>query len=618
LRRVLLLILMIGITVGLLSQFGLWSSIVRAEGDDPEEEEYIRKTNLTVEYIAHEWWLVRWADDEITCRFLVEHEGLPTIDEVKTWCGADLEKQWAKTQPCDLTESGGDVSQCPGLYLNFFQTYPGQREIEVELPLPQIWLAITGCELKSPENTCTSLPNLMFIGEEPLANENIIRIQGKINGEPFSCAGEQCAVPLKPTGTNGVQVEFWADSSFGDSSETYSALVRVQPWGDFMSPEGTANDQQLYYVDVLSSQWRGTQPASCTETWQVFPDVGGPPPWLLTPENSGELYTSVSFYYLAGMLINSGEVDGSVCPNGGMETEFTANACGVQEAYDKVIAWQNSFDEEIFTTANESGVPAQLLKNVFSRESQFWPGIYQTYLEAGLGQLTENGADTVLLWNPSFFSQFCPLVLGQDRCDLGFGNLEDDEQAMLRGALVRKVNSSCPECPVGIDLSQANFSVGIFAEGMLANCEQVGRVIRNVTGKDPGQVSNFVDLWRFTLVNYNAGPGCLSRAISLAYQRNGYLTWENVSANLEEACQGAIDYVEDISIVASGLEPTPTSWVQFATPSEAEAQFTPTPQSQFTPQPTATSGGVPVATATPSGYPAPGTPVPQPTNAGYP
>ena len=90
---------------------------------------------------------------------------------------------------------------------------------------------------------------------------------------------------------------------------------------------------------------------------------------------------------------------------------------------------------------------------------------------------------------------------------------------MLRGALVQKVNSTCPECAVGIDLSQANFSVKIFAEGMVANCEQVGRIIRNVTGKDPGQVSNFEDSWRFTLVNYNAGPGCLSDAIYLAYRR---------------------------------------------------------------------------------------------------
>jgi hypothetical protein len=335
------------------------------------------------------------------------------------------------------------------------------------------------------------------------------------------------------------------------------------------------------------------------------------------------------------MLIQSGQVDASLCPDQGLNRNLIANACGVQEAYTEVVDWQNSFNVEIMDAARESGVPAQLLKNVFSRESQFWPGIYKNYREAGFGQLTENGADTVLLWNPSFFHQFCPLVLSQERCDLGFGNISKDEQAMLRGALVTKVNSTCPDCPVGIDLSQANFSVRIFAEGLIANCEQVGMIIRNTTSRDPGQVSNFEDLWRFTLVNYNAGSGCLSNAMLLAYRQYGYLTWENVSSKLEPACSKAIEYVDDITFIASGLGPTPTSWVQFSTPNSAQltsmAQmatatptfFLPEPTQtpiptllQGTPQPTATLGNYPVPTTGESGYPGGSTPTP--TNSDYP
>jgi len=623
LRKINRFILVLALILPLLTQFGQSSFNVHAEDEGPEEE-YIRKTTITVEYTAHEWWLVRWKDDEIKCRFMVDHEGLPTADEVKTWCGATLEKEWLQTRPCNLEDHGGEIKNCPGLYMNYFQSYPSSREVEVVLPLPHVWLALGDCELKTPENTCEKLPSLMFIGEETLANEAIIRIQGTINHEPFSCAGDVCSIPISPTGPNGVEVEFWADSSFGDASEKFTALVRIMPWGDFMAPDGPVGDQQLWYVDVISDQWRGAQPASCTETWEVFPNPGGPSPWLLTPQRPEDLYTTVSFYYLAGMLINSGEVDASLCPNEGMETDITANSCGVQAAYEKVVEWQNRFDEEILITALDTGVPAQLLKNVFSRESQFWPGIYSTYQEAGLGQLTENGADTVLLWNPSFFGQFCPLVLNQERCDLGFGNISADEQAMLRGALVQKVNSTCPECPVGIDMSQANFSVHIFAEGLIANCEQVGKIIRNVTGNDPGKVSSYEDLWRFTLANYNAGSGCLGDAINLAIRRSPFLDWDLVSSYLSAGCMGAIDYVEDISIVQSGLEPTPTSWVQFGTPNPQltipttpnltpgtpNPNITPTPTSRVTPTPVPTSNGYPAnPTPTTSGYPSQHTPV---------
>ena len=191
-------LMVLALILPLLSQFLQGSGIVRAEDEDPPEE-YIRKTTITVEYTAHEWWLVRWKNDDITCRFLVDHEGLPTADEVKTWCGAALEKEWINTKPCSLAEEGGDVRQCPGLYINYFQSYPSQREVEVELPLPQVWFALADCELSTPENTCQDLPSLMFIGEEPLANEAIIRIKGKIDGQPFSCPGEICSIKLKAT-----------------------------------------------------------------------------------------------------------------------------------------------------------------------------------------------------------------------------------------------------------------------------------------------------------------------------------------------------------------------------------------------------------------------------------
>jgi len=240
-------------------------------------------------------------------------------------------------------------------------------------------------------------------------------------------------------------------------------------------------------------------------------------------------------------------VDASSCPNGGLETNGAATVCGMEVAQPVVDDWQNQFNAEIIQVANQTGVPAQLMKNIFSRESQFWPGIYSRVYEAGLGHLSDVGADAVLLWNPSFYTQFCPLVLTEETCQRGFGNLDIEHQEMLRGALVQKVNAACPECPVGIDLTQANFSISIFARSLLANCEQVRQIVFNNTGKQPGQLISYEDMWKFSLVNYTSGSGCLGNAMQRTLNNGNSLTWENVSFNLEQACRPGIEYVNEVS-----------------------------------------------------------------------
>jgi hypothetical protein len=280
----------------------------------------------------------------------------------------------------------------------------------------------------------------------------------------------------------------------------------------------------------------------------VFPPVGGPPEWLTTPKQSEELSSDIPYTYLATNLIVQGAVDASACtdsgllPNGG-----GVNQCGLEKSRPAVIEWQNQFDELILSTAKETAIPARLLKNLFALESQFWPGIYQGATDVGLGQLTEDGADTTLLWNNSFYEQFCPLVYPEDTCGNGYMHLKEDEQKELRRALVGSVNAMCEDCPLGLDLTQADFSVVVFAHTMIANCEQTGQVISNYTGQTPGNVASYEDLWKFTLVNYNAGGGCLAEGITRALGEGLDLTWSNVSPFLLGACSGAIDYVNNIS-----------------------------------------------------------------------
>lgn len=564
-----------------------------------------RRTKITIQFTSYKWWLIRYSNNQIACSFSVEHDGLPVAEDIEELCDDKTYDEWLNTTPCKVGQVES-YSQCPGFYLQQLDSAPGKRQIEIELPEPQIWVSVTNCNAQPPDTACTTLPNLLFTAQEPLPNEAIISVQGVVAGEPFKCMGATCSVPLKPTGLDGSTAEFWADSSFGDSTQHYTARVRLVPWGDFMDPEKNSTDPRKWYVDVLSSQWRDGELASCSDTWEVFPPVGGPPEWLTSPNSSLDLESDISYYYLAGSMITYGVVDASGCVDGGLQAPNIASTCGVEAARPQLIEWQNRFDDEIMQASQNTGVPARLLKNVFARESQIWPGIYTTYKEAGLGQLTSNGADMVLLWNSDFFHQFCPLVLDQSFCEGGFWTLGDVERNMLRGALVKKVNATCPDCPAGIDLKQANYSVGVFAQSMLASCEQVGQTIWNITDLSPGQTSSYEDLWRFTLVNYNAGVGCLSTALQRTWFNSRPLDWPNVSAQLDPACQGAIGYVEDISRMLKAT-PTPTVWISvpgsLATPVLPRVYETPTstlPPYRHSPTVTQTPTSTPTRTPTPT------------------
>jgi len=525
--------------IGLAIAFGLRTS--RASADTPPPSGPDRVAVVVVDYTSYEWWLVRWQDDQVLCQIFTDHEGLPTGSDIYKACSETLYDKWSVTQPCEGLEDGDASSSCPGYYLHFVKSAPAQRKIGVTLPPPVMWVSLEGCTSVSSTNYCEQQPTLVLTAEEPLPNEKITGIEGTLDGEPFTCDAI-CKLPLKTTGEGSVSVDFWAYSSYGDSSQSFQAQVRVVE----VENEDEVNEQS-WYVDVLSTQWAGAPLAGCAQTWEAFPPVGGPPAWLTTPEKPENLASNIPYDYLAGHLIIQGSVDVSSCPDGGLLPSGAASACGLDAARPAVQEWQNRFDVLIFNAAQDTSIPAQLLKNLFSRESQFWPGIITSISEVGLGQLTDNGADTALLWNPVFYEQFCPLVLLDSVCRKGYPHLKDSEQATLRGALVRSADAFCADCPLGIDLRQADFSVSVFAETLQANCEQVGQIIHNYLWTAPGQVSSYEDLWKFTLVNYNAGPGCLSIAIEDTSEVGDPLDWEHLSQHLTPVCQGAIDYVEDIS-----------------------------------------------------------------------
>jgi hypothetical protein len=258
------------------------------------------------------------------------------------------------------------------------------------------------------------------------------------------------------------------------------------------------------------------------------------------------MVTEEPYQYLAGRLIAQGVVDASSCPAGGLLSNGYADTCGLEKALPTVQQWQNQFNNQILQVAKETGVPGQVLKSVFAQESQFWPGAFKDPKEFGLGQITDNGAEALLLWNTSFYNQFCPLVLDKSQCQRGYVYLSAENQAILRGALAVRAKADCPSCPAGLDLTNANFSIKLFAQALLANCSQVSRIVYNATGKYAGSVIDYENLWRLTVANYHIGPGCLSYAVYNAWNKREVMDWEHISANLTQPCQSAIPYVDKI------------------------------------------------------------------------
>jgi hypothetical protein len=496
-----------------------------------------RFTVTVVDYTKYFWWLIRWGEDDVECKIKVDHEGLPTPGDIYVDCGEDIYEKWVDQEPC----TDVDVNQCKGFYLVLADSKPAQKEISTKLPPPTVQVSLENCSpvYTSSTSICENEPILVLTGIEPLPDYQIIGIEGLYEGQPFACDAI-CRLQLPVTGENVFTLQFWAYSSYGDSSENFDAQIRVA-----VTSAGDP-DRTYWFVDVLSSQWVGVPVASCVGAWGTLPPIGGPPEWLSTPTESEMLGTDIPYNYLAAQLIRAHAVDASACLDGGLNPDGTATVCGMEVAREAVRAWQNQFDEVILNVARDTGVPAHLLKNLFAIESQFWPGA-TLKTDIGLGQLTQKGADTTFLWNPPFFYQFCPLVMDATECSKGYLHLDDEQQKYIRLALVDAVNANCENCPLGIDLDRANFSIGVFAHTLLANCEQAGQLVENVTGERAGEVATYEDLWKLTMVNYNAGPGCLGDAIEVTEGDDQAITFENVASHLEPACQGAINYVNEIS-----------------------------------------------------------------------
>jgi len=231
-------------------------------------------------------------------------------------------------------------------------------------------------------------------------------------------------------------------------------------------------------------------------------------------------------------------VNASACERGGLESNGAANVCGMELARPYVNEWQNRFDAEILQVANSTGVPAQLMKNIFSRESQFWPGRWGEY-HFGLGHLTYFGAHTTLYWRPTLYKEICS-VAGQ--CGDEIGSQEINYYLNLMDAY-------CPTCENKIDLPKAQRSITYLAEALYAHCEQTARIVYNASKMTPGAVVDYATIWKLTLMDYNVGPTCVFDSVSAAYKftKSGVTWWDVSYFTGDSQCQRGIYYANQIT-----------------------------------------------------------------------
>lgn len=113
------------------------------------------------------------------------------------------------------------------------------------------------------------------------------------------------------------------------------------------------------------------------------------------------LHTEIDYTWLAGRLIWFGIVRPQCDGYSGMDIfAIAANPCGMTSARYKVVEWQNRWDEQIYISALTASVPARLLKRMIGLESQFWPLYVGRAGEMSVMQITENGADVLLRYDP--------------------------------------------------------------------------------------------------------------------------------------------------------------------------------------------------------------------------
>ena len=478
-----------------------------------------RYKSVEVQTTQYVWELVNLTSGKVICEVVIDRVGKPSNQDALNICRDEI----YPSTPTPAVKGEGLTTPQPTqppfnvtlFFQNTFWRFVTQREfIKIEkVALPEIVLNVM-----VPPGPIEK-PYITLLAYEPATEYKIVSIKGKIDLLDFTCDGDRCDVPL----TQGVRISFKAYSSFGDSSSEVQITVQLVKREDGYYPTLTSITPFTIFQDACSVIWEKT--GGVTPKWAEFPQL---------PDG---LNTNKTYYFLTGRLISTGIVNAKDCPGGGFVYPGSPNGCGIERAKESMIAWQNQYDPVIWSTSRDNGIPPKIVKTLIEKESQFWPGNSRTFIdEFGLAQINEIGADVALRWDNDLFRQTCANVLGD--CGPSFAQLPSWQQAMLRGNLTNLINSDCPGCVNGQNLTTANQSINIIDQVLKANCSQANYIV-----KDNASTASYEDMWKLTLVSYHAGYQCLYNAAEAVFRAGMPFTWENVSSYLD--CPGAKEYVDD-------------------------------------------------------------------------
>lgn len=297
------------------------------------------------------------------------------------------------------------------------------------------------------------------------------------------------------------------------------------------------------FIPVQTIQPQTEEESVCQKAFGATRTDQAVPSWLQMNLTVDDLYSENRYDLLAGRLLFTGIVDGSQCSGWGLNADGSPNGCGLEIAQPAVNHWQNQFDAEILSASQKLGYPPRLVKSVIAVESQFWPSSDWSRGEAGLGQLTDAGADLLLTWRPEVYQMACSKVYDGETCVRPYVKQESWVQAALRGKLLRMVDQTCAQCQGGVDIDVTKQSISLLAESLSASCQQTAYLTRRITGSMPSMRMTYEDFMKLSLANYHAGSGCTLYALQNTFVN---YDWGSVSEHYAVGCQNGTGYVRKV------------------------------------------------------------------------